>query len=172
MDKSLLETAMMRGFENVLYYSHTRPCGKDCYTANSKMYGENIAAGTTTASAVMNMWMNSEGHKANILGEDYQSIGIGCVCYNGYYYWVQCFSYDGADKATSSSYKDKTNDRKIVVSKDKEYYRASERFRNFLKRPDSNRNCSVGWYADENTGVVMKSSNTSVCTVKGERSQL
>lgn len=169
MDKSLLETAMMRGFENVLYYSHTRPCGKDCYTANSKMYGENIAAGTTTASAVMNMWMNSEGHKANILGEDYQSIGIGCVCYNGYYYWVQCFSYDGADKATSSSYKDKTNDRKIVVSKDKEYYRASLNVSATSLKKGQTATATVLWdgMPMKNTGVVMKSSNTSVCTVKG-----
>lgn len=169
MDKSLLETAMMRGFENVLYWDHTRPCGKVCFTANSKMHGENIAAGTTTASAVMNMWMNSEGHKANILGEDYQSIGIGCVCYNGYYYWVQCFSYDGADKATSSSYKDKTNDRKIIVSKDKEYYRASLNVSATSLKKGQTATATVLWdgMPMKNTGVVMKSSNTSVCTVKG-----
>lgn len=168
MDKSLLETAMMRGFENVLYWNHTRPSGKDCFTANSKMHGENIAIGTTTASAVMNMWMNSEGHKANILGEDYQSIGIGCVCYNGYYYWVQCFSYDGADKASASSCKDKTNDRKIIVSKDKEYYRASLDVSATSLKKGRTATATVMWggMSMKNTGVVMKSSDTSVCTVK------
>ena len=60
MDSSLLDTAMQRGFENVLYWSHTRPNGQDCFSANSLMMGENIAMGPDAAGQVMNLWMNSQ----------------------------------------------------------------------------------------------------------------
>lgn len=49
--------------------------------------GENIAMGYSTAEAVMNAWMNSEGHRANILSESYTQIGVG---YAGGY-WTQWF---------------------------------------------------------------------------------
>ena len=54
--------------------------------------GENIAAGQKTADEVMNSWMNSSGHKANILNENYTQIGVGF--YRGGQYgteWVQLF---------------------------------------------------------------------------------
>ena len=70
MDSSLLDTAMQRGFENVLYWSHTRPSGQDCFSANSLMMGENIAMGPDAAGQVMNLWMNSEGHRNNICQQD------------------------------------------------------------------------------------------------------
>lgn len=49
--------------------------------------GENIAMGYQTAQAVVNAWMNSEGHRANILSSRYTAMGIGEV--NGY--WTQWF---------------------------------------------------------------------------------
>ena len=54
--------------------------------------GENIAAGQQTAEEVMNSWMHSSGHRANILNADYEKIGIGFVK-GGQYgtYWVQLF---------------------------------------------------------------------------------
>ncbi|MCD8109571.1 MAG: leucine-rich repeat protein, partial [Clostridiales bacterium] len=91
MDESLLETAMQRGSEIALLFSHTRPDGSPCFSANSAMNGENVAAGQTSASAVMESWMNSEGHKANILTSSYTTVGIGCFYHNGVYYWVQNF---------------------------------------------------------------------------------
>lgn len=168
MDKSLLDTAMLRGFENVLYWDHTRPTGKSCFTANSKMFGENIAAGATTASYVMNLWMNSEGHKANILGEDFKSIGIGCVCTaNGGYYWVQCFSYDDADQVSASSYKDQTRSRKVLVSKEKKYYKASLNVSATSLKKGQTATASVLWNGStlSNSGALFKSSDPSVCTV-------
>lgn len=54
--------------------------------------GENIAAGQKTAEEVMNSWMNSSGHKANILNKNYTQIGVGF--YRGGEYgteWVQLF---------------------------------------------------------------------------------
>ncbi len=55
--------------------------------------GENIAAGQTTPEAVVNAWMNSPGHRANILNANFNKIGIGY--YNGgskTHYWTQVFT--------------------------------------------------------------------------------
>lgn len=105
MDKELLETAMMRAAETAVYFDHTRPNGELCFSASSKMMGENIAAGQSSASSVMYSWMNSSGHKANILGGSYTSIGVGAVTVNGVHYWVQAFGTCSADTATASQYK-------------------------------------------------------------------
>lgn len=54
--------------------------------------GENIAAGQKSAEEVMNSWMNSSGHRANILNKNYTQIGVGF--YRGGQYgteWVQLF---------------------------------------------------------------------------------
>lgn len=54
--------------------------------------GENIAKGQKTPADVMNGWMNSEGHRANILNASYTEIGVGYVTdSNGTTYWVQHF---------------------------------------------------------------------------------
>ena len=54
--------------------------------------GENIAAGQKTAQDVMNDWLNSSGHRANILNKNYTELGVGYV-EGGTYgtYWVQLF---------------------------------------------------------------------------------
>lgn len=76
------------------YFSHTSPTyGSpfDMMTAYGVKYsyaGENIAAGQKTPQEVMNAWMNSAGHKANILSANYKKIGVGY--YNGE--WVQEFT--------------------------------------------------------------------------------
>lgn len=51
--------------------------------------GENIAKGYTTPQAVVNGWMNSSGHKANILNANYTQIGVGYVSQG--HYWTQMF---------------------------------------------------------------------------------
>ncbi len=117
MDKSLLTTAMLRSFECALYFDHTRPSGSDCFTANSLMSGENIAAGQITPEMVVNGWMNSEGHKRNILDSSFKSIGIGCVNVNGLYCWVQCFGRGSASEAKAGSYSNKTSTRKVLAAK-------------------------------------------------------
>jgi hypothetical protein len=100
MDEELLKTANVRAKELTKLFSHERPDGTDCFTAFTRggIIGENIAYGYTSAKAVMQGWMNSPGHKANILLGSYNSIGIGCYYYNGTYYWVQCFSSEKATK--------------------------------------------------------------------------
>jgi len=64
------------------YFSHTSPDGSGpTERGNAAGYtggvGENIAVGYPSAQAVMDGWMNSEGHRANILNCSYEVIGIG-----------------------------------------------------------------------------------------------
>ncbi|MGN0674137.1 MAG: CAP domain-containing protein, partial [Oscillospiraceae bacterium] len=99
-DPVLNEVAALRAREIAESFSHTRPDGTSCFTAFNdagivNVYmGENIAAGQRTPEEVMNSWMNSSGHKANILSGDYERIGVGfCQVSGGYgYYWVQVFA--------------------------------------------------------------------------------
>jgi uncharacterized YkwD family protein/spore coat assembly protein SafA len=54
--------------------------------------GENIAYGQRTPQEVMNAWMNSPGHRSNILARNYDQIGVGVAkSANGTYYWTQHF---------------------------------------------------------------------------------
>ena len=54
---------------------------------------ENIAAGSNTAESVVNQWMNSEGHRNNIMNPDYTKLGVGMAKGGSYgTYWTQCFT--------------------------------------------------------------------------------
>ena len=94
MDESLLESAMIRAGESAIYYggpNHLRPDGSECYTVSGLVYGENIAVNYLAAKDVMAAWMNSSGHKANILRESFTRIGVGVFTSDGVNYWVQSF---------------------------------------------------------------------------------
>jgi serralysin len=76
--------------------------------------GENIAAGYATAEAVFQGWMNSAGHRANILNPNYTHMGVGYhyltndtgnVNYN--HYWTQVF---GAGDSNFGTYQEETTD--------------------------------------------------------------
>lgn len=77
------------------YFSHTSPT----YGSPSQMIrafgltfrasGENIAYGQTTPQQVVNAWMNSSGHQANILSTSYTQIGVGYAARGNY--WTQMF---------------------------------------------------------------------------------
>lgn len=57
-----------------------------------KSAGENIAAGQQTPAQVMESWMNSSGHRANILNSSYTELGVGFYAGGSYdTYWVQLF---------------------------------------------------------------------------------
>jgi uncharacterized protein YkwD len=62
-----------------------------------KRIGENIAAGDRTAEAVVAGWLDSPGHRANILKPEYTEIGVGVANGDGKYriYWVQVFATPG-----------------------------------------------------------------------------
>jgi len=80
------------------YFSHDSQDGRTFadriraagYTGGA--IAENIAAGQATASAVMNSWMDSPGHRANILNCSYRHLGVGYAKGGSYgYYWTQDF---------------------------------------------------------------------------------
>ncbi|MDD6559911.1 MAG: CAP domain-containing protein [Lactimicrobium massiliense] len=106
MDQSLLDTAMLRGHEVELYFSHRRPDGYMYYSANTLISGENIAL-AYSADQAMDLWMNSSGHKANILDSEFTSTGIGVIkSPSGISYYVQCFGRALANEANASDYTD------------------------------------------------------------------
>ena len=117
MDADLLEAAMQRAAETAIYWDHTRPNGTSCFTVLNKtmsMMGENIAAGQGTPTSVMNSWMNSSGHRANILESSYKSIGIGCFrTSDGTLRWVQLFGSSTASATSGQS--DVTTTREVQV---------------------------------------------------------
>lgn len=80
------------------YFSHTSPTYgtpfemMQKYGVTYRSAGENIAAGQKSAEEVMNSWMNSSGHRANILNSSYTEIGIGYYAGGSYRtYWTQEF---------------------------------------------------------------------------------
>ncbi len=94
---NLAPGAAVRAQEITVYFSHTRPDGSSCFTAvrNPGRLGENIAAGQWTPEEVVADWMNSPGHRANILNGKFTKLGVGYVYVPGDmygHYWVQMFS--------------------------------------------------------------------------------
>ena len=90
--------AAVRAKEIERSFSHTRPDGSSFYTALTsagiryQSAGENIAYGQMTPREVMDSWMNSSGHRANILNEKYTSIAVSHYQNGaGVHYWVQLF---------------------------------------------------------------------------------
>ncbi len=77
------------------YFSHTSPVYGTPFQMmknfglSYRSAGENIAMGQTSPQTVVNAWMNSSGHRANILNASYTHIGVGYVASGNY--WTQMF---------------------------------------------------------------------------------
>lgn len=77
------------------YFSHTSPTYGSpfqmikAFGLSYRTAGENIAMGYSTPQAVVDGWMNSSGHRANILNASYTQIGVGYVVQG--HYWTQMF---------------------------------------------------------------------------------
>ena len=77
------------------YFSHTSPVYGSPFQMMKnfgityRTAGENIAKGQSTPQAVVNAWMNSAGHRANILNASFTEIGVGYVAAGNY--WTQMF---------------------------------------------------------------------------------
>lgn len=77
------------------YFNHTSPTYGSpfdmmkSFGINYRTAGENIAKGQRSAQEVVNAWMNSSGHRANILNKNYTHIGVGYVKDGNY--WTQMF---------------------------------------------------------------------------------
>lgn len=99
LDEELSAAAQVRAVEAATSFSHTRPNGSSCFTAlkeagiSYRGAGENIAYGQTTPAEVMKDWLNSSGHRANIMSEKFTKIGVGYTVINGVAYWSQFFTY-------------------------------------------------------------------------------
>lgn len=83
---------------NKNYFDHISPTYGSPFTMMENFgikftaAGENIAMGQNSPSAVMNSWMNSPGHRSNILSPAYNQIGVGlATAKNGTKYWTQQF---------------------------------------------------------------------------------
>ncbi len=98
VDTKVQQAALVRAQESAQSFSHTRPNGSSFSTAlteagvSFRRSGENIAYGQSTPQQVMNAWMNSSGHRANILNENFTTIGVGYTVINGTAYWAQLFT--------------------------------------------------------------------------------
>lgn len=99
VDSSVAAAASTRAKEIETSFSHTRPDGSSFSTALTQSgvsyrgAGENIAYGQRTPEEVMKGWMNSQGHRANIMNKDFTTIGVGYhQNSNGTGYWVQLFT--------------------------------------------------------------------------------
>ena len=100
LKEDVTAAAQVRAVESETLFSHTRPDGTSFVTAlkeagvSYRGAGENIAWGQKSPEEVMKGWMNSAGHRANILNAKYTAIGVG---YHqnaaGVNYWSQLFTY-------------------------------------------------------------------------------
>lgn len=99
VDPVLTEMAMLRAKELKESYSHTRPSGENCKTVfeefetDLRFWGENAAKGNRTPEAVVEAWMDSQGHRENLLREGAECLGVGVwQDEDGILYWVQLFA--------------------------------------------------------------------------------
>ncbi|MFI6349826.1 CAP domain-containing protein [Streptomyces sp. NPDC050560] len=93
-----LATAFSRDMAARGFFDHTDPDGDDPWdrakaAGISNLGGENIARGQADAQAVMESWMNSPGHRANILNCDYKTLGVGVYLGEGGPWWTQDFGF-------------------------------------------------------------------------------
>ncbi|MFE3635624.1 CAP domain-containing protein [Streptomyces sp. NPDC059168] len=95
-------TALAEAFSDDMaargFFDHTDPDGASPWDRAGKagitdLGGENIARGQTDAAAVMEAWMNSPGHRANILNCDFKTLGVGVHMGSGGPWWTQDFGY-------------------------------------------------------------------------------
>lgn len=102
VNEELMESAMLRAEEVSRYFSHSRPDGSDydsVITVSHNMSGENIVMHSYAISAeqyaadAMNSWMNSTGHRHNIMESGFNQIGVGVYMdeATGRVYAVQIF---------------------------------------------------------------------------------
>ncbi|MBQ7703854.1 MAG: CAP domain-containing protein [Selenomonadaceae bacterium] len=97
LSSSMNHYAQIRAKEITKKFSHTRPSGYSCFTVIPKPYrtvGENIAAGQRSPSEVVAAWMNSPGHRENIMNPKFRELGMGYLYLpdSKYkHYWAQLF---------------------------------------------------------------------------------
>ena len=136
LDKNLMDIAMQRAYEISVYYAHRRPEVYRGFSIDGADYdtqifmedttyrmglynqitfsGENIAYNYSSAEKAVKGWMASTGHKANILGQDHTTMGVGVIKIGNDYCWVQIFGNNTYTKEETRN--DKTETRIIPVT--------------------------------------------------------
>ena len=95
LNRAATTAAQVRAEEAKKSFSHTRPNGTKCFTALAEAdisymaAGENLAGRIKTPEKVVDAWMNSPGHRKNIMNPKYSQIGVGYVSSGNY--WSQFF---------------------------------------------------------------------------------
>lgn len=129
-DYGLEKVAMQRAAEIALEFAHERPNGENCFSGYAEQglsmstKGENIAAGQTSAAAAFASWQETnenykgQGHRRNMLAENFTAVGIGHAVCNGTHYWVQEFG-GSASSVTSTTADDSTKTVQVEVSQSK-----------------------------------------------------
>lgn len=94
-NSGLEQASAVRAVEASQSFSHTRPNGTDWWTVNSNlMYGENLAKGYASADSVVQAWLDSPTHKANIMDAEFTSGSIAIhINSNGQWFWAQEFGF-------------------------------------------------------------------------------
>ncbi len=102
LSDTLCDLALLKAQDMILndYFDHVSPTyGSPAdmlerFEVSYTAVGENIAYGFSSPEDVMDGWMNSEGHRANILDDRYTELGVAkAVAPNGTCYWVQLFRH-------------------------------------------------------------------------------
>lgn len=89
LDKFAERHAKKMATEQKMYHQDLGPILKAC---NLNMVGENVAYGYPSGKAAVGAWMNSPGHKANILNKEYRVLAVGAYTdKNGTWYVAQVF---------------------------------------------------------------------------------
>ena len=98
-NEALTATAKVRVHESSILFAHQRPDGRGPFTAFTEndvefiRAAENLAAGQTAAQQAVDGWMNSPGHRANILNDNLRQLGTAVtIGDDGRLYWIQVFT--------------------------------------------------------------------------------
>jgi len=104
-DRDLSDAAMIRAAEQSFCFGHKRPNGLMWGSLVPQVFsgGENASVNYTPTGAI-NSWMNSPGHKANMLDPAHKTIGIGCYEFDGVYYSTQIFSVDEVENSNADGF--------------------------------------------------------------------
>lgn len=93
-DDQLVAPAKIRATEASQYWSHVRPDGRAWNTVSRLVQGENLGRRFESPEEIMGAWMNSPGHRENILREDFRRIAVATYrSVDGTIYWCQSFGY-------------------------------------------------------------------------------
>ena len=182
MDSVLLDAAMLRAAECAVYYSHDRPNNTQCFTVVDwrNSVGENLAVMNyiTDASEAVNNWMNSPGHKENIMASKFSSIGVGVFEVDGIQYWAQLFdggearsagNLSGSEMVTYSVEADSSKISLVTEQNTDVRFSCENPFSGAAFAVDEIYNANAGWgYAYINinkNSLSYQSSDTGVVTV-------